>query len=102
MSLLQSLLIWPERVLPSLLILLLIAMPFLYAARGPMHALIAGVSRLLSNPLRLGARWLADTAVRLRNRNRQGVFAHGGQEVRQPSEREFERATTLVQRGREG
>ncbi len=102
MSLLQSLLIWPERVLPSLLILLLIAMPFLYAARGPMHALIASVSRLLSNPLRLGARWLADAAVRLRNRNRQVLFAHGGHEVRQTIEREFERVTTLVQRDLEG
>lgn len=102
MSLLQSLLIWPDRVLPSLLILLLIAMPFLYAARGPMHALIASVSRLVSNPLRLGSRWLADAALRLRNRNRQVLFAHGSHEVRQNIEREFERVTTLVQRDLEG
>ena len=102
MSLLQSLLIWPDRVLLSLLILLLIAVPFLYAARGPMHALIRSASRAVSNPLRLGARWLADTAVRLRNRNRQVLFAHGGHEVKQTIEREFERVTTLVQRDLEG
>ena len=102
MSLLKPLLIWPDRVLLSVLILLLIALPFLYAARGPMHALIRSASRSISNPLRLGARWLADTAVRLRDRNRQVLFAHGGHEVKQTIEREFERVTTLVQRDLEG
>src|SRR5882672_4029244 len=102
MSFLQSLLIWPDRLLPSLLVLLLIAVPFLYAARGPMHALIRSASRAVSNPLRLGARWLADTAVRLRNRNRQVLFAHGSHEVKQTIEREFERVTMLVQRDLEG
>ena len=102
MSLLQSLLIWPDRVLPSLLILLLMAVPFLYAARGPMHALIRSASRAVSNPLRLGARWLADAATRLRNRNRQVLFAHGSHEIKQTIEREFERVTTLVQRDLEG
>jgi hypothetical protein len=102
MSLLQSLSIWPDRVLLSMLILLLIAVPFLYAARGPMHALIRSASRAVSNPLRLGARWLADTANRLRNRNRQVLFAHGSHEIKQTIEREFERVTTLVQRDLEG
>jgi hypothetical protein len=102
MSLLQSLLIWPDRMLLSLLILLLIAVPFLYAARAPMHALIRSASRAVSNPMRLGARWLADAANRLRNRNRQVLFAHGSHEIRQTIEREFERVTTLVQRDLEG
>ena len=102
MSLLQSLLIWPDRIVPSLLILLLIAVPFLYAARGPMHALIRSASRVVSNPLRLGARWLADAANRLRTRNLQVLFAHGSHEVKQTIEREFERVTTLVQRDLEG
>src|SRR5258706_11827374 len=91
MSLLQSLLIWPDRVLLSVLILVLIAVPFLYAARGPMHALIRSASRSVSNPLRLGARWLANAAVRLHNRNRQVLFAHGSHEVKQTIERDFER-----------
>ena len=102
MALLQSLLIWPDRPLPSLLLLLVIAVPFLYAARAPMHALIGGMCRAIANPLRLGARWLGDTAVRLRNRNRQVLFAHGSNEVRLTIEREFERVTTLVQRDLEG
>ena len=91
-----------NRILPSLLILLLIAVPFLYAARGPMHGLIRSASRSVSIPLRLGARWLANAAVRLRNRNRQVLFAHGSHEVKQTIEREFERVTTLVQRDLEG
>ncbi len=102
MSLLQSLLIWPDRPLPSFLVLLVIAIPFLYAARAPMHTLIGGLCRAIANPLRLGARWLGNTAFRLRNRNRQVLFAHGSQEVRLTIEREFERVTTLVQRDLEG
>jgi hypothetical protein len=102
MSVLQSLLIWPERVLLSVLVLLVIAVPFLYAARAPMHALIKSAARTVANPLRLGARWLADAAVRLRNRNRQVLVAHGSHEVKQTIEREFERVTALVQRDLEG
>src|SRR5258708_23843041 len=95
MPLLQSILIWPDRVLLSLLVLLLIAVPFLYAARGPMHALIRSASRAVSNPLRLGARSLGDTAVRLRNRNRQMLFAHGSHERKPTIQPEFERVTPL-------
>ena len=102
MALLQTLLIWPDRILLSVLVLLLIAVPFLYAARAPMHALIRSASRSVSNPLRLGSRWLADTAKRLHGRNRQVLFAHGSHEVKQTIEREFERVTTLVQRDLEG
>lgn len=102
MSVLQSLLIWPDRVLLSVIVLLVIAVPFLYAARLPMHALIKSAARTVSNPLRLGARWLADAAMRLRNRNRQVLFAHGSHEVKQTIEREFERVTALVQRDLEG
>ena len=102
MSLLQTLLIWPDRILLSVLVLLLIAVPFLYAARAPMHALIRSASRSVSNPLRLGSRWLADTAKRLHGRNRQVLFAHGSHEVKQTIEREFERVTILVQRDLEG
>lgn len=98
----ESLLIWPERPLPSLLVLLVLAMPFLYVARDPVHTLIRRFARALCNPLRLGARWLSETALRLRNRNREVLFAHGGREVKLAIEREFERVTTLVQRDLEG
>jgi hypothetical protein len=95
-------LIWPERPLPSLLVLLVLAMPFLYVARDPVHILIRRLARAIADPLRLGARWLADTALKLRARNREVLFAHGGREVKLSIEREFERVTTLVQRDLEG
>jgi hypothetical protein len=98
----QSILIWPERPLPSLLVLLVLAMPFLYVARDPVHILIRRLARAIADPLRLGARWLADTALKLRARNREVLFAHGGREVKLSIEREFERVTTLVQRDLEG
>lgn len=102
MSIFESMLIWPDRVLPSLLVLLVVALPFLYVARQPVHALIRRVSRAIANPLRLGSRWLAAAAERLRNRNRQVLFAHGGKEVKLTIEREFERVTALVERDLEG
>jgi hypothetical protein len=98
MSLLQSLLIWPDRALLSLLVLVLIAAPLFYAARGPMHALILSVTRAVSNPLRLSAHWLVKAAVRLHNRNREVLFAHGSHEVKQSIAREFERVAGLVER----
>ena len=99
---LESLFIWPERPLPSLLVLLVVAIPFLYAARQPVHMLLRRISRAISNPLRLGSRWLSDTALQLRLRNREVLFAHGERELKQVVEREFERVTTLVQRDLEG
>ncbi len=102
MSSMQSLLIWPERPVLSLLVLLVIALPFLYVAREPVQTLIRRLSRAVSNPLRLGSHWLAETALRLRTRNREVLFAHGKREVRLAIEREFERVTTLVQRDLDG
>jgi hypothetical protein len=98
----ESLMIWPDRPLPSLLLLLVIAMPFMYVARDPVHALIRRLARAVANPLKLGSRWLSDTAMRLRARNREVLFAHGSREVKLAIEREFERVTTLVQRDLEG
>jgi hypothetical protein len=102
MGFFESMLIWPERPLPSVLVLLVIAMPFLYIARDPMRVLIKRLCRALANPLKLGSRWMNDVALRLRARNREVLFAHGGREVKLEIEREFERVTTLVQRDLEG
>jgi hypothetical protein len=102
MSLLQSLLIWPDRMALSILVLVLIAIPFLYAARKPFHALILSITKMISNPMRLGSRWLVRSAQRMRERNRQVLFSHGGHELKMSIDREFERVTTLVQRDLEG
>jgi len=102
MSLAEAILIWPERPALSFIVLFVIAMPFLYVARDPIHALITRFVRIVVNPLRLISRWLTESAIKMRDRNREVLFALGSREVRLSIEREFERVTTLVQRDLEG
>jgi hypothetical protein len=82
----------------SVAVLFVIAMPFLYGARRPMHQVILASTRALGSPLRLAARWLTLTAKEMRERNLSVLMAHGCEEVTQTIEREFERVTRLVQR----
>ena len=86
----------------SALILFLIAMPFLYAARRPVHEFVHALAHLVGGPLRLGSRWLALSARELRFRNRQVLLAHGEEETAQQIGREFERVAALVRRDLEG
>jgi hypothetical protein len=74
----------------------------MYLAREPVHTLLLRASRAIARPLRLGAQWLNDAAVRLRTRNREVLLAHGSREQRLAIERELERVNTLVQRDLEG
>jgi hypothetical protein len=97
MSFMESLMLWPDRPAPSLLLL-----PFLYVARDPVQALVRRLARAIGNPLRLGAQWLSGAALRMRARNREVLLSNGTREVRLSIEREFERVTTLVQRDLEG
>ncbi len=102
MSLTEAVLIWPDRPALSFLALFVIAVPFLYVARDPVHVLIHRLARAAANPLRLMSRWLSEAANKMRARNREVLFAHGSKEVRLTIEREFERVTDLVQRDLEG
>ncbi len=86
----------------SALILFVIAMPFLYAARAPAHNLVRAVGHLASGPLRLVSRWLLAAAREMRERNRQVLLAHGQEETAQHIAREFERVAVLVRRDLEG
>jgi len=86
----------------SALILFVIAMPFLYAARKPVHELVRSVGHLASGPLRLVSRWLLVAAREMRERNRQVLLAHGREETAQHIAREFERVALLVRRDLEG
>jgi hypothetical protein len=86
----------------SALILFLIAMPFLYAARAPVHNLVRAVGHLAGGPLRLVSRWLLAVATDMRYRNRQVLLAHGQEETAQHIAREFERVAVLVRRDLEG
>jgi hypothetical protein len=84
------------------LVIFLIAIPFLYFARIPMHGVIQAASRSIYGPLRMGSRWLFSAADNLRKRNRAVVLAHGRDEMKHTIEREFERITTMVQRDLHG
>ena len=94
--------IWPNNAMLSALILFLIAMPFLYAARKLVHDLLRSLGNLIVGPLRLGARWLFTAARDMRERNKAVLLAHGREEVGQLIERDFERVGVLVTRDLEG
>jgi hypothetical protein len=86
----------------SALILFLIAMPFLYAARRPVHEFVRAFGSLAHGPLRLLSRSLAAAAFNMRMRNREVLLAHGREETEQHITREFERISALVKRDLEG
>jgi hypothetical protein len=98
----QSWLVWPDNVVLSVLLLAVLGMAFLYAARRPMHDLIRSVGHAVSGPLRLAARWLSSAASQINYRNRAVLLAHGRQEVGQRIEREFERLGAIVTRDLQG
>jgi hypothetical protein len=99
---LQSWLLWPDNVGLSILVLAVLAMAFLYAARKPMHELIRSLGQALGGPLRIGSRWLFAAAEEMRQRNRAVLLAHGRQETGSRVEREFERLAALVGRDLQG
>jgi len=86
----------------SALVWFVIAMPFLYAARKPVHELLHAVGVLAGGPLRSSSRWLLGAAHDMRERNRQVLLAHGREEAGQQIAREFERVSLLVTRDLEG
>src|SRR6266850_908377 len=98
----QSWMLWPDNVAVSVLLLAIVAMAFMYAARRPMHELFRALGHGLSAPLRLAARSLAAAATDIRFRNRAVLLAHGKQEVGQRIEREFERLGAIVTRDLQG
>jgi hypothetical protein len=98
----QVWMLWPESPALSILVLALVALGFLYAARRPMHELLRAVGALLGGPLRIGARWLVDTADKMKERNRAVLLAHGRHETGQRIEREFERLGAVVRRELQG
>ena len=80
----QAWMIWPENPALSFVILAVLGMVFLYAARRPVHQLLYAVGALISGPLRMGGRWLAATAIAMRQRNKAVLLAHGAPGGRQP------------------
>jgi hypothetical protein len=94
--------LWPDNPALSILVIALIAMVFMYAARKPVHELLHALGALLGGPLRIAARWLVTTADEMKQRNKAVLLAHGRQEAGQRIEREFERLGAMVQRELQG
>jgi hypothetical protein len=94
--------IWPGNSALSALVWFLIAMPFLYAARVPVHGLLRSLGALAGGPLRLAARALLATAAEMRERNRAVLLAQGREETAERIAREFERVAAQVKRDLEG
>jgi hypothetical protein len=94
--------VWPDNTVLSMLVVLLVAMILLYAARVPMHGLIRAAGHALGGPMRLGARWLAAVAGEMKERNKAVLLAQGRRETGQRVEREFERISILVKRDLHG
>jgi hypothetical protein len=86
----------------SALVLFVIAMPFLYTARKPVHDLVHALGHLVGVPLKLVALWLHAAAREMRERNRQVLLAQGREEAEQHIARDFERVAVLVRRDLEG
>ena len=66
----------------SALVLFVIAMPFLYAARKPVHDLVHALGHLVGVPLKLVALWLQAAAREMRERNRQAQRVRIGNKQR--------------------
>jgi len=98
----NSWLVLPDNSALSVLVVLIVAMIVLYAARVPMHGLIRASGHALGGPMRLGARWLAAVAEAMKLRNRAVLLGQGRRETGQRVEREFERIGILVTRNLQG
>jgi len=97
-----SWMLFPNNPALSALVLFLIALPFLYAAREPVHGLFRTVVRGAAQPLRLASRWCLALAEEMRRRNEVVLLAHGREEITQAMQREFERVTAIVRRDLQG
>jgi hypothetical protein len=88
----------PGNIVLSVLVLFIISWILLYPARKPMHGVLRSMTRSLAGPLRMGARWLQQSAAELHRRNRVVLLARGQEEITQEIAREFQRVTQIVQR----
>ena len=94
----MSWMLFPENPALSALVLGLIAVVFLYAARTPVHGMLTAVSRIAAGSLRVGGQWLSRAAEGLRERNKLVLLSQARKGVEQEIQREFERITVMVRR----
>ncbi len=87
----ESIYLWPERPVLSLLFLVGLSMLFLWAAREPMLRLLSGLGRGLDGALSGVAQRCRESAERLARRNREALLAEGELELRGRIQRELHR-----------
>jgi hypothetical protein len=87
----ESLYLWPEKPVLSLLLLCGLSMLFLWAAREPVLALLRGVGRSLESGLTGVSHWCKAAADRQERRNREALLAACELELRARMERELHR-----------
>jgi hypothetical protein len=94
----NSWLFWPDSVALSILVLAILVMLFLYAARKPMHGVIHSVCNLVTQSTRFISRWLFLSAENLRIRNQSVLLAHSQESAATMIDREFERVTSIIRK----
>jgi len=92
----NSWMFWPDSVALSILVLGILAMLFLYAARKPMHGVIHSVCNLVTQSTRFISRWLFLSADNLRLRNQAVLLAHSKESTASMIDREFERVGNII------
>lgn len=91
-------LFWPDSVALSILVLGILAMLFLYAARKPMHGVIRSICNLITQSTRFISRWLFLSAENLRLRNQSVLLAHSQESAASMIDREFERVGNTIRK----
>jgi len=91
-------LFWPDSVALSILVLVVLVMLFLYAARKPMHGMIHSVCNLVTQSTRFISRWLFLSADNLRLRNQAVLLAHSRESAASMIDREFERVGNIIRK----
>ena len=87
----DSILLWPDQPVLSLLVLWLVSAVALWAAREPMLQLFERLGKHLEEALVAAGRWCKASAEELRKRSRASLLAAGGLELQGKLEKEFQR-----------
>lgn len=89
---------WPEHIMLSTLIWVIVLIALAYLARKPVHLAVHSFSRLLNHALKLAASSIMLGAHKLQERNREVLLAAGREAAEHLVEREFERVDDAVRR----
>ncbi|MFQ5416885.1 MAG: hypothetical protein ACE5FL_07545 [Myxococcota bacterium] len=87
----ESIYIWPGNPALSLLLVLVLSMVFLWAAREPMLEMLRSLGKNLQNGFGAAARWCASAADGLQARSRESLLAAAELELHGKLDRELQR-----------